>query len=64
MLAMVYHHYEVSNEVNPLYLLHLILLLFLCFYLDLIATENQNQTSFLNYIRINFDNLTTKTYGL
>jgi hypothetical protein len=48
MLTGGYHHYEVSIEVNHLYLLHLILLLLLNFYLVSIAKENQNQTSFLN----------------
>jgi hypothetical protein len=58
MLTIVYHHYEVSSEVNTLYFLHLILLLLLRFYLVSIAKENQS--SFLNYIKINLVNLTTK----
>jgi hypothetical protein len=33
MLTMVYHHYEVSGEINSLYLLHFILLLLLCIYI-------------------------------
>jgi len=48
---MVYHHYEVSSEVNPLYSLQYILLL--RFYLVPIAKQNQNQTSF-----------TTKNYAI
>jgi hypothetical protein len=33
MLNVIYHYYEVSNEINSLYLLHTILFLLLCFYL-------------------------------
>jgi hypothetical protein len=40
MLTMVYHHYEASSEVIPLYFLHLILLLLLRFYLVSIAKNH------------------------
>jgi hypothetical protein len=37
MLNAIYHYYEVSGEINPLYLLQLILRLLLRFYLVSIA---------------------------
>jgi hypothetical protein len=33
MLKAIYHYYEVSGEINHLYLLHTVLLLLLYFYL-------------------------------
>jgi len=46
MLNAIYHYYAVSGEINPLYLLQLILLLLLRFYL--VSIEKQKSTSFLN----------------
>jgi hypothetical protein len=60
MLNAIYHYYEISGEINSLYLLHTILLL--CFYLVSITKKKKkkkNQISFMNYIRVNFNNLIT-----
>jgi len=42
MLKAIYYYYEVSGEINSLYLLHTILYLLLCFYLSFnYKTKNQ-----------------------
>jgi len=46
MLNAIYHYYEISSEINPLYLLQLILLLLLCSYL--VSIEKQKSNIFLN----------------
>jgi hypothetical protein len=42
MLNAIYHNFEVSSEINPLYLLQLILLLLLRFYLVSITNQKSN----------------------
>jgi hypothetical protein len=44
MLNAIYHYYEVSGEINPIYLLQLILLLLVRFYL--VSNENQKSNVF------------------
>jgi hypothetical protein len=58
MLNAIYHYYEISGEINSLYLLHSILLL--CFYLVSITKKNNNNNnnkksiSFMNYVMPRF----------
>jgi hypothetical protein len=42
MLNVIYRYYEVSGEINSLYLFHTILLLLLCFYLVSIIKQKSN----------------------
>jgi hypothetical protein len=42
MLNAIYHYYDISGEINSLYLLHTILLLVLCFYLVSITKQKSN----------------------